>query len=510
MSLRPYQTEFIENCLFDLMEFDKVLGVAATGAGKTVMAGEIIRRSLRSGPCLFLADAQQLVQQAADKLMTWTGTIPQVEMAESKALPGDKIVVATTQSIARRLAKWPEDYFKLIIIDEAHRNTMGAQAQKVLDHFSSAKVIGITATPFRSDKKELGSYYEKISADVGLMRLIKEGYLSKIKIKTVPLGVDLSKIRTVAGDFRDDDLGDAIAPHLLDCAAIIKEHAVNRRTCVFLPLIKVSQAFVEACNSIGLRAVHVDGKDRSGLEQFESGEADIISNASLLTTGWDEPSLDCVMILRPTQSFTLYSQMVGRGTRIHPGKKDLLLLDPLWISATQSLVKPARLVAPTPEALEIANQLTADGQERDLEELEQQAEERAAADRLKSFKEAAEKSRKKKSGKEVDAMEFALSLGDDELADYEPTFNWEKRKPTEKQTALLKKNGFDLESVTCCGHANKIIDVIMARRELGLATVKQVRFLQRLKHPSPNTATFEEATHFINSKTGLRKHRRAA
>lgn len=174
------------------------------------------------------------------------------------------------------------------------------------------------------------------------------------------------------------------------------------------------------------------------------------------------------------------------------------------------MVKPARLVAPTPEALEIANELSQDGQERDLEELEQEAEERAAADRLKSFKEAAEKSRKKKSGKEVDAMEFALSLGDDEIADYEPTFSWEKRKPTAKQTALLKKNGFDMDSIPFCGLANKIIDVIMTRRELKLATVKQVRFLQRLKHPSPNTATFQEATEFINSKTGLRKHRRAA
>ena len=510
MNIRPYQTEFIENCLLDLMEFDRVLGVAATGAGKTVMAGEIIRRSLRRGPCLFLADAQQLVQQAADKLLVWTGEIPQVEMAKNHAQPGDKIVVATTQSIARRLAKWPKDYFKLIIIDEAHRNTMGGQAQKVLDHFSASKVIGITATPFRSDKKELGEYYQKISADIGLMRLIREGFLSPIKIKTVPLGVDLSKIRKVAGDFRDDDLGDAITPHLQDCAQIIKDHAPDRRACVFLPLIKVSKAFVDACNSIGLRAVHVDGKDRSALETFERGDADIISNASLLTTGWDEPSLDCVMILRPTQSFTLYSQMVGRGTRIHPGKDNLLLLDPLWISSTQTLVKPARLIAPTQEAIDEADNIAKDGQEHNLEELIEQAEEKIAADRLKAFKEAAEKSRKKKNGKTVDAMDFALSVGDEELADYEPVFSWEKRKVTAKQAAMLAHSGFDMESVTCCGHATKIIDRLMARRELGLATVKQVRFLQRLGHPQPNTATFDEASQFINSKTGLRKHRRVA
>ena len=100
----------------------------------------------------------------------------------------------------------------------------------------------------------------------------------------------------------------------------------------FLPLIATSEAFVAACREEGLRAIHVDGNNREGLRAYERGEYDIISNASLLSTGWDHPATDCVFILRPTKSLVLYMQMVGRGTRIFPGKENLLLLDPLYLS----------------------------------------------------------------------------------------------------------------------------------------------------------------------------------
>ena len=145
----------------------------------------------------------------------------------------------------------------------------------------------------------------------------------------VPAGIDLSEVRTVAGDYREDDLGQAIEPHLFRCAEILAEHARGRRTVVFLPLIDTSRKFVAACQALGLRAVHVDGNDRAGLEAFRAREADIIANAQLLSTGWDQPDVDCVMVLRPTRSLVLYSQMIGRGTRICAGKDHLLVLDPL-------------------------------------------------------------------------------------------------------------------------------------------------------------------------------------
>ncbi|EIP99358.1 DNA/RNA helicase, superfamily II [Opitutaceae bacterium TAV1] len=501
--LRPYQSEFVSAALASLVEFDRVLGVAATGAGKTVMAGELARLSLALGPVLFLADAKQLVWQAAKSLTNWTGERAAVEMADSHAQLGDRIVVATTQSIARRLKGWPANYFALIIVDEAHRNTLGAQAQSVLSHFTAAQVIGITATPFRSDKQQLGSYYQTIAdCDAGLIRLINEGWLSRITIKSVPApAIDFTKIRTVKGDFADTDLGAALDPHIDTLARIVAEHARERRTVAFLPLRETSRNFVAACKSIGLRAVHVDGDDRAGLDAFARRDYDIISNASLLTTGWDQPDVDCVSIFRPTKSFVLYSQMVGRGTRIHPGKSDLLLLDPLYLSETGlGLIRPSRLIARTAEeAADIETHL-AEGEQIDLFD----AAARGVADREKRMREKLAEAAKKKA-RTVDAIEFALSIGDDALAGYEPTLGWEMLAPTKGQLAALEKMGFAPETITSKGLASQIFDRLSARRIHGLATPKQLRWLIHMGHPRPATATFEEATAFLDAKWGKKE-----
>lgn len=497
MTLRPYQPRFVDAMLGALVEFDRVLGVAPTGSGKGVIAGEIARRCLPFGPVLFLADAQELVKQAADKLGAWAGVIPQVEMAEEHAQPGDRLVVATTQSLARRLGKWPRDYFSLIIADEAHRNTLGTQAQAVLGHFASAQVIGITATPFRSDKQQLATFYQTIPCEIGLIELIKDGYLARIVIQSVPVRVDLSEVRTRSGDYREDDLGEAIEPHLAECAEILAEHARGRRTVVFLPLIETSKRFVAACREIGLRAVHVDGEDRSELETFRRREADIICNASLLTTGWDEPSLDCVMVLRPTKSLVLYSQMIGRGTRIHPGKENLLVLDPLFLSDSMDLIRPARLIAQTPQQDQAMTEVLARGGQMDLLEADAVATEerrRKLAEQL-----AAQAQRNMRV---VDAIEFAVGLGSPLLLDYEPTMAWEREPVSPKQAAALERMGFGLERVSCKGHANKLLEILFARRDLGLATPKQVKWLVRLGHPDPYAATFAEAGEFLDRKFG--------
>ncbi|MCA1995932.1 MAG: DEAD/DEAH box helicase [Armatimonadetes bacterium] len=505
VNFRPYQPRFVDAVLGALVEFDRVLGVAPTGSGKTVMAGEICRRCLPFGPVLFLADAQELVHQAADKLGTWAGVIPQVEMAESEASPGDRLVVATTQSMARRLEKWPRDYFALLIVDEAHRNTLGAMAGKVLGHFCAAQVIGITATPFRADKQQLGSFYEHVAHEISLVELIRDGFLARIVIKSVPVNIDLRGVRTTGGDYREDDLGRAVQPHLGAAARLIAEHAPKRRTVVFVPLIETSKAFVAECRAIGLRAVHVDGGDRSALAGFRRGEADIISNSALLTTGWDEPSVDCVMVLRPTKSLVLYSQMIGRGTRIHPGKADLLVLDPLYLSDTMDLIRPARLIAETQEQADAMTALLAGGRQLDLLEVDRAATE----DRKRKLAEQlAEKARRKT--RTVDAVEFALRVGADDFLDYEPTMPWEALPPSPRQLEVLAGAGFDAATVTCKGMASKILDLLFRRRALGLATPKQVRWLVKLGHPSPNTATFEEAARFLDSRFGARKREPAA
>ncbi|MDP0498702.1 MAG: DEAD/DEAH box helicase [Verrucomicrobiota bacterium JB022] len=495
VTLRPYQVEFVQKTAEALLEYQRVLSVAATGAGKTVMAAKLAETLASCGPVLFLADAQELVMQTGQKFCKVLGQFPAVEMAEHHARPGDRLVVGTTQSVARRLDKWPRDYFATIIVDEAHRNTLGAQAQQVLGHFRRAQVIGITATPFRSDKQQLSSFYEAIPVEIGLVRLIKEGFLSPITIKTVPVDVDLSGVRSLAGDYKDSDLGAAITPHLERCAQILHRHAADRRTVAFLPLIETSKAFAEACRQVGLHAVHVDGTDRSALR----GDWQVICNSQLLTTGWDEPSVDCVFVLRPTKSLSLYSQMVGRGTRIHPGKVNCLLLDPLYQAERMDLIRPARLVAANQEEAESIQQIL-DTDEGELLEIR----ERAEADRRKGMLEAMQANAKRKS-RTIDAVELALSLGETALAEYEPEAMWEGYPVTDKQAEILERNGLDLESIKCKGHASKLIDLLIKRREMGLATPKQVKWLIQFKHPEPWSATFGDATEFLDQRFGKRR-----
>ena len=489
MELRPYQRDFCDAVLKDPEEYQRLLGVLPTGAGKTIVSAEILHRYNRSS--LFLADAKELVYQAADKIQSWTGIIPDIEMGTSQACGSSPIIVGTTQSLARRLDKYYPEDIELIIIDEAHRNTLGSQALRVLNYFSRAKVLGITATPYRSDKKLLSSFYEKISYEIDLFALIAQGYLSKITVKSVPVNIDLKSVRSHGGDYDENDLAKVLSPHLKQCASLLKEHAKNRKTVVFLPLIETSKLFCKHCNELGLKAVHVDGNDRSLL----NSDWNVICNASLLTTGWDEPSVDCVYILRPTKSQVLFSQMVGRGTRIFPNKTDMLLLDPLFLTDDLNLIRPARLIAKDPEEVKfLQSRLDIEGGDLMVES------ERARKDRAQSMQEQLIATRQK-NARTIDAMELALSLDRFDIVDYEPEFFWEQQKITDGQRTILEKSGFDIDVPEMCkGLASKIIDLLFQRREMGLASPKQVRLLRRLGYKDVATISFEEAKRKISAR----------
>lgn len=455
----------------------------------TVCAAEILKRYNR--PSLFLADAKELVYQAADKIQSWTGIIPDVEMGDSKACGSSQIIVGTTQSLARRLEKYYPEDISLIVIDEAHRNTLGSQALRVLNYFSRAKVVGITATPYRSDKKLLSAFYEKISYEIGLFELIAQGYLSRIVVKSVPANVDLKSVRSHGGDYDEGDLANALSPHLKQCAELLKEHAADRKTVVFLPLVETSKLFCKLCRDIGLNAVHVDGDDRSALRS----DWRVICNASLLTTGWDEPSVDCVYILRPTKSQVLFSQMVGRGTRICEGKDHLLLLDPLFLTDDLNLIRPARLIAKEPEEAKfLQSRLDIEGGDLMVEA------DRARADRARSMQEQLIATRQR-NARTIDAMELALSLDRFDIVDYEPEFYWERQPITDGQKSVLVNSGFDIEVPEMCkGLASKIIDLLFQRREMGLASPKQVRLMHRLGFKNVSTISFESAKKKISAR----------
>ena len=362
MELRPYQQEAKE-AVFEQWENGtrRTLLVLPTGCGKTIVFAKITEDCVRHGDrVLILAHRGELLEQAADKIHKATGLGCAVEKAE-ESCQGSwfRIVVGSVQTLMRekRLGRFPADYFNTIIIDEAH-HCISDSYQRVLQHFPEAHVLGVTATPDRGDMRNLGQYFETLAYEYTLPKAIKEGYLCPIKALTIPLKIDMSSVSVQAGDFKAGDISTALDPYLERIAQEMEKYCRDKKTVVFLPLVKTSQKFRDILNSHGFQAAEVNGdsQDRSEvLEAFEKGNYNVLCNSMLLTEGWDCPSVDCVVVLRPTKVRSLYCQMVGRGTRLSPGKDHLLLLDFLWHTERHELCHPASLIC---QDEEVARQMT--------------------------------------------------------------------------------------------------------------------------------------------------------
>ncbi|MDD4431717.1 MAG: DEAD/DEAH box helicase, partial [Bacteroidales bacterium] len=337
MELRPYQEAAKVAIQQEWQKGNKkTLLVLPTGTGKTIVFSKLTEDCVRDGErVLILAHRGELLDQAADKMAKVTGLGCAVEKAESTCLDSwFRVVVGSVQSLMResRLDQFSTNFFNTIIVDEAH-HCISDSYQRVLNHFDQAKVLGVTATPDRGDMRNLGQYFESLAYEYTLPKAIKEGYLSPIKAQTIPLKLDLTGVGMQSGDFKAGDLGTALDPYLYQIAEEMAKVCMDRKTVVFLPLIKTSQKFRDILESKGFAASEVNGdsKDRAEiLADFDAGKYNVLCNSMLLTEGWDCPSVDCIVVLRPTKIRSLYCQMVGRGTRLYPGKDDLLLLDFLW------------------------------------------------------------------------------------------------------------------------------------------------------------------------------------
>ena len=495
MALRAYQHEALDGIRKGFRDFSRQVAILPTGGGKTVVFSRLAAE-IQPARTLILAHREELIAQAADKLRSSTGIRAEVEMGDSIASLDAPVVIGSVQTLMReaRRSRWPADHFGLVVVDECH-HVLSESYQTTLRHFDGhAKVLGVTATPDRGDRKNLGRYFENIACQISLLDLIRQNWLAPIRVKTVPLSLDLRGVRSTGGDYSADDLGHALTPYLEQIAGVLAEYR-HRKTIVFLPLIRVSKMLAEICRSLGLRAEHVDGQSESRrevLERFRTDETRILTNAMLLTEGYDEPSIDCVVCLRPTKVRSLYSQIIGRGTRISPGKDHLLVLDFLWQAEEHSLVRPAHLIAEDEEDADaITGQLGEDG---DLEE----AQEAVNADRTRKLAERLMANRSRKSSV-IDPLELAVTLNEAVLAEFTPTMKWHEQSPTDRQLQALAKFGIDSSRVLCKGQASILLDRLITRRQLGLATPKQVRILRRRGHPHPETATFAEASGFIDS-----------
>ena len=303
-----------------------------------------------------------------------------------------------------------------------------------------------------------------------------------------------------AGDYKAGELGSALDPYLSQIAKEMLTYCADRKTVVFLPLVKTSQKFCDILNEAGFHAAEVNGNsdDRAEiLQDFDEGKYNVLCNSMLLTEGWDCPSVDCVIVLRATKSRSLYSQMVGRGTRLFPGKDNVLLLDFLWNTEKHELCRPACLIAESNDVADkMTEKLNESGKPEDLEILEKEAAEDVVADRERALAEklAAMKKRKRKL---VDPLQFELSIQAEDLSGYVPAFGWEMAPPTQKQLAALEKFGIFPDEIESAGKAKLLLDKLIKRKEMGLATARQIRLLEARGFQHVGTWSFTAATQMI-------------
>ncbi len=505
MDLRPYQQSAKEAIQAEWAKgIQKTLLVLPTGTGKTIVFSKLIEDCVRNGErVLILAHRGELLDQAADKLSLATGLGCAVEKAEESCLSSwFRVVVGSVQSLMRetRLNQFSSDYFHTLIVDECH-HVLADSYQRILKYFDTAKVLGVTATVDRGDMRNLGQYFESLAYEYSLPKAIKDGYLCPIKAQTIPLKVDLTGVSVQAGDFKAGDLGNALDPYLYQIADEMLKVCADRRTVVFLPLVKTSQKFRDILLQKGFRAAEINGDsdDRADiLEAFQSGRYNVLCNSMLLTEGWDCPPVDCIVPLRPTKIRSLYAQQVGRGTRLYPGKEYLLLLDFLWHTERHELCHPAYLIC---ESEEVAQIMTKNLEEAtcpvDIEEAELTAKQDVIAAREEALAKKLQEMKHRKR-KLVDPLQFEMSIQAEDLANYAPVFGWQMGPPSNNQIETLEKLGIFPDEIDNAGKAALLIDRLGKRREEGLTTPKQIRFLESKGFNHVGTWQFEPAKKMID------------
>ena len=503
-----------------------------TNAGKTIIVAKLIETLVGLGfRCLILADTDEICNQAVRKIRTATGITPSIEKAGERAdLTADVVMSsAQTMGMAKRMERFPSDHFDFIFIDEVHRGTH--RAARINAYFRTARTCGMTATAFRANLADLSDFYETVAFELGTFDLIDRGYNTPIKVLTLPVTVDISGVKQSMGVDGDDwnagELENAIEPYFDSIIEHIRERAATRQILAFLPLIKTSQKFVGKCLEHGILARHVDGTydDREEiLMGFEYKHFQLLSNAMLLSTGWDCPTVDTLLNLRPTQSAGLFRQMVGRILRVLPGvvdglataeerraaiaasaKPDAWILDMLWQTEKFKLAGPASLIAVNEEEAEELARRT-----RRIRTPEDLAEVRAAlqAEREDKLRRLLDEAARRKS-LFMDARLVGVLLHSDSIMEFEPTMRWHRDPVSEGQRTVLQRHGIDLEGVKGKGHAAAIMDVIFSRKTAGLASLDAVKALKDAGVADPLKMTGAQAQAMLGDKLPVTfgKHR---
>ena len=330
MKLRTYQQKLIDDTRFQLqLGRKKVLIVLPTGGGKTVCFSHIAESASKKGNrvCVLVHRAE-LLDQASRSMPVRHGLI-----AAGRSMDlSHSVQIASVQTLARRLHQLPKDFFQLLIVDEAHHTTAGTWAS-VVEHFDSARLIGVTATPIRLDGRGLGEHYESMVVGPSAQWLTDNGFLSQAKVLAPP-GIQTSGLKKRMGDF-DMRQAEGLLQQgqaMGDCLTHYRQHLNGQTAIAFCCSVAHSQAVAGLFQANGVAAASIDGKmdvnrRRSLLASLGRGEIKVLTSCALIGEGVDVPSVGGCILLRPTSSVGLHLQMIGRCLRVSPGKKRAVILD---------------------------------------------------------------------------------------------------------------------------------------------------------------------------------------
>lgn len=503
MNLRPYQREAIEAIGDHLERHRSTLAVMPTGTGKTAVVAKVAEAFRERGRVLVLAHREELITQAHSQIRQWTDLTVEIEMGDQRAdlsgglfSKGPDVVVASKDSIAHRLDRYPPDAFGLVVVDEAHHCLKTNRYGKLLAHFGSAKVLGVTATPDRLDGLAMGATFESAAFVYEIRDAIEAGFLCPIRQKVVEVeSLDLSRVKTVAGDFNQGQLAEVMEDerNLHELAAPAVELAGDRPTLVFTVSVEQAHLLEAVLNRYAGegKAVALDGsadKDtrRRTVARYLAGDIQFLVNVGLFTEGFDAPLTSCVVMGRPTKSRALYTQCIGRGTRIAPGKKDLLVLDFVGNAGQHSLISALDVLEGIldDDTKKLARKLAEDGDLDILAALQMAEEELARRERLAEARRRRQTARAKYGTRDVDPFK-ALSAN-------ARAGRWGGIPPSEKQIAALRRFGLEFDEAELengetsyllggspldKGQASALLDKLVERVTEKLCTYKQARFL---------------------------------
>jgi len=489
--LRPYQTGLCAAANEALRTKQRTLAVSPTATGKTVCMLQLAADAIRAGHRVLIIVPAHLVEQISSRTRA-ANIRTDTEKGSKTAETWVDCVVASIDTLAveSRLKRFDEENFGLVLVDEAH-HALAETWEKTIRYFSMAKVVGFTATPDRADCKSLLAIFDDCCFEYTIQEAVRDGWLATVQQRFVKVeGLDFTKVRQEARDLNSGDLdvlmNNSIMIKLM--ATATAELCVGRSTVVFCVSVAHAYAYADYLKRLGCSATAVDGKTpkaerRESEAGFESGKIQYLCNVDCFSEGWDMARVSAIVQARSTTSRALYAQQIGRGLRLHPGKRDCLVLDFVGNSGLHCLVHAAHVLDPSLSDREAdrASELQQANPELGVAEAIQlafeQIQEEDAQDRLR--REVLEGQRVVADLETIvvdpfDRSDTARVLDIFQLPRLEDRWS---RSPSPAQAEALRRFGVKEPELLTHREASHLLDKLFGRATQGRATLRQVRKL---------------------------------